>query len=67
MATSTENMEESISNQNELELFTIREFSFGYKIRRNHGISVYKKALIREHRKDSIFRDNNCFVKMSVR
>ena len=36
------------------------------KIGRNHGISVYKKALISEHRKDYIFRDNNCFVKMSV-
>ena len=35
-------------------------------IGRNHGISVYKKALISEHRKNSIFRDNNCFVKMSV-
>ena len=36
------------------------------KIGRNHGISVYKKALINEHRKNYIFRDNNCFVKMSV-
>ena len=36
------------------------------KIRRNHGISVYKKALIGEHRKNYIFRNNNCFVKMSV-
>ena len=36
------------------------------KIGRNHGISVYKKALISEHRKNYIFRDNNCFVKMSV-
>ena len=36
------------------------------KIGRNHGISVYKKALIIEHRKNYIFRDNNCFVKMSV-
>ena len=33
---------------------------------RNHGISVYKKALISEHRKNYIFLDNNCFVKMSV-
>ena len=36
------------------------------KFGRNHGISVYKKALICEHRKNYIFRDNNCFVKMSV-
>ena len=35
------------------------------KIGRNHGISVYKKALISEHRKNYIFRDN-CFVKMPV-
>ena len=36
------------------------------KIRRNHGISVYKKALKSEHRKNDICRDNICFVKMSV-
>ena len=36
------------------------------KIGRNHSFSVYKKALISEHRKNYIFRDNNCFVKMSV-
>ena len=36
------------------------------KIGRNHGISVYKKALISEHRKNHIFRDNKCSVKMSV-
>ena len=36
------------------------------KIGRNHGISVYKKALISKHQKNYIFRDNNCFVKMSV-
>ena len=36
------------------------------KIGRNNGIAVYKKALISEHRKNFIFRDNNCFVKMSV-
>ena len=36
------------------------------KIRQNHGISVYKKALISEHRKNYIFRDNTCCVKMSV-
>ena len=36
------------------------------KIGRNHGISVYKKALLSEYRKNYIFRDNNCFVKMSV-
>ena len=29
------------------------------------GISVYKKDLISEHRKNYIFRDN-CFVQMSV-
>ena len=36
------------------------------KIGRSHGISVYKKALISEHRKNYIFRDINYFVKMSV-
>ena len=36
------------------------------KIGRNHGISVYKKALISKHRKNYIFRDINYFVKMSV-
>ena len=36
------------------------------KFGRNHGISIYKKALISEHRKNYIFLDNNCFVKMSV-
>ena len=36
------------------------------KIGRNHGVLVYKKAQISEHRKNYIFRDNNCFVKMSV-
>ena len=36
------------------------------KIGRKHGISVYKKSLISENRKIYIFRDNNCFVKMSV-
>ena len=36
------------------------------KIGRNHDILVYKKALINEHRKNYIFRDNNCFVKMSA-
>ena len=36
------------------------------RIKRNHGISVYKKALISEHRKNYIFRDNTCFVKMSI-
>ena len=35
------------------------------KIGRNDGISVYKKALISEHRTNYIFRDN-CFVKMSI-
>ena len=37
------------------------------KIGLNHGISVYKKALISEHRKIYIFRDINYFDKMSVR
>ena len=36
------------------------------KFRRNHGISIYKKALISEHQKIYIFRDNNCFVRMTV-
>ena len=36
------------------------------KIRQSHGISVYKKALISEHQKNDNFRENNCFVKMSV-
>ena len=36
------------------------------KIGQNHGISVYKKVLISEHRKNYIFRDNSCFAKMSV-
>ena len=36
------------------------------KIRRNHGISLYKKALISDNRKTYIFRDINCFDKMSV-
>ena len=31
------------------------------KIGQNHGISVYKKGQISEHRKNYIFRDNNCF------
>ena len=33
---------------------------------RNHGILVYQKALISEHRKNYIFRDNKCLFKMSV-
>ena len=36
------------------------------KIGQNNSISVYKKALISDHRKNYIFWDNNCFVKMSV-
>ena len=36
------------------------------KIGRNHSISIYKKPLISEHRKNYIFQDNNSFVKMSV-
>ena len=35
------------------------------KIGRNYGVLVYKKAQIREHQKNHIFRDINCFVKMS--
>ena len=30
------------------------------------GTSLYTKALISEHRKNYIFRDNKCFVKMFV-
>ena len=44
-------------NENEVHL----SIFFG----RNHGISVYKKALKSEHGKNYIFRDNNCLVKMS--
>ena len=47
-------------SQQRLKLFLLK------KIGRNHGISLYKKALISQHRKNYIFRDNNCFVKMSV-
>ena len=36
------------------------------KIWRNHCALVYNKSLISEHRKNYIFRDNKCFVKMSV-
>ena len=36
------------------------------KIGQNHDNSVYKKALKSEHQKNYIFRDINCFVKMSV-
>ena len=36
------------------------------KIGRNHGVLVYKKALMSEHRENCIFRDNNCLVKISV-
>ena len=32
----------------------------------NHGVLVYKKALMSEHLKNYIFRDINCFVKMSL-
>ena len=37
-------------------------------IGRNHGVSVYKKSLIIKYPKkiNYIFRDINCFVKMSV-
>ena len=37
------------------------------KIEQSHGISVYKKALISQHQKNYIFRDNKCFVKMYMR
>ena len=36
------------------------------KIEPIHGVLVYKKAIINEHRKDDILRDINYFVKMSV-
>ena len=36
------------------------------KIGRNYGISVYKKALMSEHRKNCIFRNINYFVNVSV-
>ena len=36
------------------------------KIGRNHDISVYKKALICDHRKKYILRDINYFVKMFI-
>ena len=36
------------------------------KIEQNHGVLVYKKALMSENPKNNIFRDINCFVKMSV-
>ena len=35
-------------------------------IGQSHGIPVYKKALISEHRKIYIFQNNNYFVEMSV-
>ena len=47
-------------SQKWLKLFWLKKFG------RNHGISVYKKALISVHRKNYIFRDNHCFVKMSA-
>ena len=37
------------------------EAIFIKKNRQNHGILVYKKVLISEHRKNYIFRDNNYF------
>ena len=49
-------------SQKRLKLF----ISIKKKIGRNHGISIYKKALISEHRKSYILRNNNCFFKMSV-
>ena len=36
------------------------------KIGINHGVLLYKKALMNEHRKDYILRNINDFVKMSV-
>ena len=36
------------------------------KIGRNHGFSVYKKALVSEHQKNYMYRDKNCFVKLFV-
>ena len=33
------------------------------KIGQNHGVSVYKKALISEHRKNYIFRENTVLSK----
>ena len=34
------------------------------KIKRSHGVLLYKKALLREHKKNYILRDINYFVKM---
>ena len=36
------------------------------KIEQNHGVLVFKKALLCKHRTNYIFRDINWFVKMSV-
>ena len=36
------------------------------KIEPNHGVLVYKKSLMSEHRKNYILRDINEFIKMSV-
>ena len=36
------------------------------KVERKHGIFAYKKDLMNEHRKNYIFRHDNCFVKMSA-
>ena len=36
------------------------------KIKRNHGVLVYIKSLMSEHRKNYILRDINYYVKMSV-
>ena len=36
------------------------------KIAGTHGVLLYKKALMSEHRKNYILRDINNFVKMSV-
>ena len=46
-------------SQKRLKLFWLKKIGW------NHGISEYKKALISKHWKNYIFRDNNCFVKMS--
>ena len=46
-------------SQKRLKLFWLKKLA--------ETISVYKKDLISKHRKNYIFRDNICFVKISVR
>ena len=49
------------------EIFQKRQTIFiKKKIEQNHDVLVYKKDLVTKHRKSYIFRDINCFVKMSV-